>query len=92
MSRLWTISYDIGDDRIRRQVHALLKDYGERVQYSVFECWLDSNDLSRLRADLQTQIESDDSVRWYPLCAWCSKAVSWQGKGVLPEDSDFYLL
>lgn len=36
----YLISYDIPDDRRRVRVAKTLKDYGDRVQYSVFECIL----------------------------------------------------
>ena len=35
---LYLISYDVTDDARRRHVMEALKDFGRRVQYSVFEC------------------------------------------------------
>jgi len=35
------VSYDVPDDRRRTKIAALLKDFGERVQYSVLECLLE---------------------------------------------------
>jgi CRISPR-associated protein Cas2 len=35
------VSYDVPDDRRRTRLAHALKDFGERVQYSVFECRLD---------------------------------------------------
>ncbi len=92
MSSLWMIAYDITDDRGRRRVHNILKDHGERVQYSVFECWLNAPTLSELRRRIREELETADSVRWYPLCAWCKEGVHWQGVGKPPEDPDYYLL
>ena len=34
---LYLVSYDISDDGRRRQAMEALKDFGRRVQYSVFE-------------------------------------------------------
>ncbi len=42
------ISYDISDDRIRTLVSNILADYGARVQYSVFECRIDTGTLEML--------------------------------------------
>ena len=92
MNRLWMISYDIEDNKVRRHVHNHLKDRGERVQYSVFECWLNRRQLSELRTRLQTEIKDGDSVRWYPLCAWCAQSIDWHGRGSPAEDADFHLL
>ncbi len=92
MNRLWVVSYDIEDDKIRRQVHTILKDHGERAQYSVFECWLDSKQLTRLRQKLRDTVDESDSIRWYPLCKWCSRSIEWQGQGNSAKDADFHLL
>lgn len=92
MSRLWLISYDIADDKIRRRVFNRLKDCGKPVQYSVFECHLDDAMLQALRQRLQAEIDVGDSVRWYPLCGWCCEKVSFQGVGLPPEDQRFFLL
>jgi len=68
LDRLFVISYDIPDDRRRLRVSNLLKSYGERVQYSVFECWLSAVELGRLHKELEKRIEPDcDSVRIYRL-------------------------
>jgi CRISPR-associated protein Cas2 len=91
MTRLWLISYDISADNTRQRVHNILKDYGKRVQYSVFECHLSDRQLCDLRARLLDELDSTDSLRWYPLCAWCSEAVFYQGLGLPPEDEDFFL-
>ncbi len=92
MSRLWMVAYDIEDDRSRRRVHDLLKDYGERVQYSVFECWLKDETQAELRNRLVAEVEEGDSIRWYPLCVWCRSEVVWQGRGTPADDPGFYLL
>lgn len=91
MTRLWLITYDISADDNRQRVHNILKDYGKRVQYSVFECHLSDSQLSILRTLLLDEIDSNDSLRWYPLCVWCSEAVFYQGLGLPPEDEDFFL-
>ncbi|RWX42825.1 CRISPR-associated protein Cas2 [Candidatus Electrothrix aarhusensis] len=86
------ITYDISDDRIRRQVWKILTDHGERVQYSVFECELTPDEKRRLRLRLAGLIASDDSVRWYPLCTWCAKKIVIQGQGDSAVFPDYYLL
>lgn len=35
---MYLISYDIADNRIRGKIAKELSGYGQRVQYSVFEC------------------------------------------------------
>lgn len=63
------VSYDIQDDRRRTKVMKTLKNYGQWVQYSVFECDLDEADYLKLRARLSKFIsDEEDSVRFYFLC------------------------
>jgi CRISPR-associated protein Cas2 len=86
-SRLWMVAYDVADDRRRRRLERGLQALGVRVQYSVFECWLTLADarshLGRLAAGLDG---ATDSLRAYPLCAWCAPAVTWIGQGEHSED------
>lgn len=90
--RRWMIAYDISDDRHRRLIHSLLKDHGQRVQYSVFECELSKKQLQDLRARLCEYMEDGDSILWYPLCRWCQTRINWSGKGEVSHSDDFYLL
>jgi CRISPR-associated endonuclease Cas2 len=41
-SDVYIISYDIGNNKFRRKIEKALKNYGVRIQYSVFRCNLDS--------------------------------------------------
>ena len=47
--QLWVIAYDSPCDKRRRKMAKLLKGYGERLQWSVFECRLQPHQLLRLR-------------------------------------------
>ena len=79
---LYLISYDIPDDTRRVRIADTLKDFGRRVQYSVFEALLDDELLERLRERLRRVIDDeDDSVRIYRLCAECEKLVEILGQG-----------
>lgn len=63
------VSYDISDDRRRTRVMNALKDFGRRVQYSVFECDLTAEQYKRLRTRLAGLLDrSEDNLRYYPLC------------------------
>jgi len=80
--RLWLISYDIVDDRRRRAVEKLLQARGERVNFSVFECFLNATAFHALYSDLIGHVDQvADSLRCYPLCSWCEQRISLQGKG-----------
>lgn len=65
------VTYDVstmertGQKRLR-QVAKVCVNHGQRVQKSVFECWLSNEHLVRLRQQLLDIIEpTEDSVRFY---------------------------
>jgi len=89
----FAISYDIGDDRRRLKVAKVLKDFGERVQLSVFEANIEESQLERLRERVNEILDhEEDTVRIYPLCAVCVSKVEIIGQGVLSQDPDFVII
>jgi len=65
------VSYDVASDensgarRLRRVARAC-QDYGQRVQYSVFEIEVDPAQWTQLRARLLSEIDPErDSLRFY---------------------------
>ncbi|MBO1438265.1 CRISPR-associated endonuclease Cas2 [Meiothermus sp. CFH 77666] len=87
--RFYTIAYDIPDDGRRVKVANTLKSFGERVQLSVFECWLNPTQLQELKRLLQKKADlTQDSVRIYPI----GGTVEVLGQGRLTEDPDYLIL
>jgi len=77
---LMLVTYDVatGDSAGRRRlrrVARLCQDFGQRVQYSVFECQVDPAQWSILRSRLIEEIDDKvDSLRFYRLGAnWRSR-------------------
>jgi CRISPR-associated protein Cas2 len=90
---LIVVSYDVVSDRRRTRLAHTLKDFGQRVQYSVFECRLEVEALERLRHKVEKLIDPlEDSVRIYRLCLECDRQVEIQGMGKVTEDPDIYVL
>lgn len=90
---LIVVSYDVVDDRRRTRLAHALKDFGKRVQYSVFECRLKDDQLARLRSRIEALIDAkEDSVRLYRLCQECTGKVEIQGTGEVTSDPNVYLL
>ena len=91
---LMLITYDVstrdaaGRRRLRR-VARLCRDFGQRVQYSVFECQVDPAQWAMLRARLMDEIdEREDSLRFYRLGAnWRSRVEHVGNKGAYDPDS-----
>lgn len=87
------VTYDITDDSRRLRVATKLKDYGERVQYSVFECILEDRMLQGLIREVTPLInEEEDSIRIYRLCGGCRKGISVYGRGIVTEDKDVFIV
>lgn len=62
----YVICYDIPDDRRRKKISDLLEGYGSRVQYSVFECVLNSKQYQQLQVKMRKIYKSEeDNLRFY---------------------------
>lgn len=76
------VSYDIVDDKKRAKIANILKDYGRRVQYSVFECELSKKVLRKMVKELLEHVELEkDSIRLYGLCRGCKDNIEAYGIG-----------
>ena len=82
----YIVSYDITSNRIRRKIASELKNYGKRVQYSVFECTLTEERYREMyRKILELCInDENDSIRIYTLCENCNKKIHTIGS---PKDN-----
>jgi len=81
------ISYDIPDNKRRTKLAHILEDYGERVQYSVFECQLTARQQQKLLKEIKAVLaEAEDSVRLYRLCADCQGKVLALGQAEPPTE------
>lgn len=66
----YLICYDIISDRRRDRVSRLLEGYGLRIQKSVFECVLTTDQYELLQQRLQTKRylnPQEDQIRFYPM-------------------------
>lgn len=70
--RWYLVCYDIRDPKRLRRVANILEGHGERIQYSVFRCWLSPSALERLRWELTDGcVTEEDDVLFIPLCSRC---------------------
>jgi CRISPR-associated protein Cas2 len=92
------VSYDVsmkdekGPRRLCR-VAKVCKNYGQRVQYSVFECIVDPAQWAVLRQNLIDEIdESKDSLRFYFLGAnWRRRVEHIGAKGGIDQEGPLIL-
>src|SRR3989344_6473002 len=50
----YIVSYDVVDTAVRNRLSRILEEFGERVQFSVFECELSPDQYSNLISKLKT--------------------------------------
>src|SRR5581483_5036351 len=88
----YVIAYDIPDDRRRTNIHKVLSGFGTWTQYSLFECFLSRKEMVMLKSKLARHIqETQDSVRFYPICANCLDKVETVG-GAPPSEDVLYIV
>ncbi len=86
-------SYDISDQKRLEKVGKVMKNYGERVLKSVFECNIERWRFSLLKSEIDEIIDPiEDSVRYYILCGKCLKEVEYSGKGESFQNDEEYLI
>ena len=89
----YSICYDIKDDRRRNEIAKALKNFGDRVQMSVFELNIDEASLERLKKKIASLInQQEDNLRIYPICASCLKRIQILGEGKIAQDPDVIIL
>ncbi len=60
------VVYDIPNDKRRTKLSKFLEGYGERVQFSVFECFLSLEEMRELFEKSKKLVKvSEDNVRFY---------------------------
>ncbi len=87
------VSYDVrtsepgGAKRLRR-VAKVCRNFGQRVQFSVFECIVDPAQWTRLRQQLIDEIDTEaDSLRFYFLGAnWRNRVEHVGAKGSVDQE------
>lgn len=68
MRHTYLVCYDIADEKRLPRVHKAMRGFGDRIQYSVFECQLSDTDLARCRHRLSELINNkEDQVLFVDL-------------------------
>lgn len=77
------VAYDITDDKRRNKIFKDMKSWGERVQYSVFECILTDEQIKIMIDKLKRKIDiKTDSIRIYFLDKDSKVEIIGEGKPV----------
>lgn len=77
------IAYDVVNTRARTKVARILGQYGERVNFSVYECFFSKEIFEVVRGQIKQLINNrSDTVIYYTLCLSCRAAVRVDGRPV----------
>ncbi len=78
----YVVAYDVVADRRRAKIAKYLEAVGDRVQESVFECYLTAAELAKLQKKLGKVLnQEEDSLRYYFLCSDCRGKIRTAGRG-----------
>ncbi|MFN9624429.1 MAG: CRISPR-associated endonuclease Cas2 [Cyanobacteriota bacterium] len=86
-TQLWIVAYDSPSDQRRRKLSDLLQGFGQRLQWSVFECRLREDQLRALRWQLERRIDAgQDRVCLWPVAG--QQVASIVTIGLPPPEAD----
>ena len=87
------VAYDVADARSLRKVSAICKDYGLRIEYSVFECDLEERVFQEFWERLLKQIDpKEDRLISYRICAGCVADIRSAGVVERPRKVLLYII
>lgn len=87
------VTYDIVKNKHRNRVMKILKGVGFHVQKSVFECFLNDNQLENLKIRLLMEIDDRyDGVRFYKITGKDVTQVDIIGVGEVAENNQLILI
>lgn len=94
---MYLISYDITNNRTRGKIAKELSGYGQRVQYSVFECRITEQQYKELYHKLVTLMngEEEGNIRVYNICGKCEQKLNIIGiksKEMTPEKEELIII
>lgn len=76
---MFIVSYDIESDRTRTKFSKFLKQYGRRLQYSVYEIKNSQRILENIKSEVEHKYKktftNNDSVIIYGICSGCEKKI-----------------
>lgn len=87
------VVYDIPADKRRNKLHKTLKDFGDPVQFSVFECWLNKKEMESMLKRVKHIIRPKlDHVRIYTICQACQAKIMVLGRDGISKEDKVYVV
>ncbi|GIX00472.1 MAG: CRISPR-associated endoribonuclease Cas2 [Pirellulaceae bacterium] len=95
MRNSYIVTYDIRDDKRLRRVFKTMKDWGNHLQYSVFECELSATEFVEMRERLREilHLEEDQVLFIYlgPAASRGERVIESLGQPYVPFDAPCYI-
>ena len=87
------VAYDIANPKRLNRVAKIIKDYGNRVQKSIFEVTVDNQNFNEMKTRIENEIVfEEDGVKFFPLCEKCAATLENIGNGVfIDPDKEYYV-
>ena len=87
------VAYDITCPGRITKVAKIIKDYGVRVQKSIFEVMVSGPLFAEMKARIEGVIVPEsDGVKYFPLCEKCAGTVEIIGQGQYTDpDEEYYI-
>jgi len=87
------IAYDITQPRRLNRIARVMKDYGVRVQKSIFVADLDAMLFAHMKHRVECEMElEEDAVKYFPLCDRCADTLVAIGKCAGEYDDQPFLI
>jgi len=88
------VAYDITHPKRLNRIARIMKDYGLRVQKSIFEVDVNERRFEEMRRRAeQAMVRELDGVKYFPLCDRCADTLIALGLcGVMPDEGEYLIL
>jgi CRISPR-associated protein Cas2 len=87
------VAYDIPNDKRRLKLSNFLEGYGRRVQESVFECFMNLDEMRSLHTQVSSKVKLDeDNIRFYWLPSDVVAKVLTIGSSIPLAPPDAYII
>lgn len=87
------VAYDIADPRRLNRVAKVMKDFGLRVQKSIFEVEVSPVAFREMRKRTEAEmVPEEDGVKYFPLCNRCAETLVAIGLWARKDDDGPYVV
>lgn len=89
------VSYDFADNKVRAKFAKFLKQYGDKIQYSVYRVKNSKRVLQNIQAEIEhsykKKFTNSDSIYIFSTCESCTRKIARYGSAKHEEEDVVYL-